>query len=537
MHPNRVPATAFGWGSFTWGYNNVSELGFRGLTNVLDIDGGGHCAIAVLGDGTIRSWGFLNGSSSLTNLNLTNAIAVAVGERHAAFLTRNTEIVCWGENRYRQCQVPPGLSNVVAVAAGSTCTLALKNNGTVAYWGACGPENILTNLNNVVSIAVTFHHYLALKSDGTVVTWASDGYGTMFGQAEIPVGLSNVVQTVTTAGASLARDDHGRVTAWANIPPPPADLSQVIDLAGGGGHALALRNDGQVVAWGLHNNEGQLNIPVWLRGVNSVNAGIFNSIVVTHFPVLLAEPEPVFATIGSNAIVHVQHGGEGPFSFRWRRDGVLLPRTNNLFTVRNVQGMDEGDYVAEISNPFGSIVSPPVRLMLLPYITQQPQPGIATIGHSVTFMVGTTGTPPFTYKWFKGSTAIRTSATPVLTLTNVQLADAGLYSVSIENVGGPSRATHSQSAMLSVLPPLTVARQANRLRFSWPSSPQALRVDWAPDLVQQSWRPINVNVSSNWFMLPIVGQKGFYRLMPLSAYSPPLSSVPLNSRDQKGVRH
>lgn len=534
MRPTRVPATAFGWGSFGWGATDSSELGFRGLTNVLDIAGGYDGAVAVMGDGTLRTWAryFPTNAPSLTN-----AVAVSVGESHVAVLTQKGEVVCWGENRYRQCQVPAGLSNVVAVATGSTCTLALRNDGTVAYWGACGPDSVLTNLNNVVSLVVTFHHYLALRSDGTVVTWASNPYGTMFGQSAIPADLSNVVDIATTAGASVAVDDRGRVTAWANIPQPPTHLANVVDLAGGGGHALALRNDGHVFAWGLHNNEGQLNVPSWLRGVDSVHAGIFNSVVLTHFPVLLAEPQPVFATIGSNAMVRVQPGGEGPFTVKWRRDGMLLPaRTNSAFTIAPVQMSDEAEYVAEITNPHGSIISPSVRLFLLPFVTEQPQSRIATIGRSVTLTCSVTGTPPFTYTWYRGTAAIRTSSTPALTLTNVQLNDAGAYSISIENVGGPLRATRSRSAMLSVVPALDVVRQANQLRFSWPPWPHALRVDWAPDLVQQSWRPIAVNMSSNWFMLPMTGTQGFYRVMPASSNSPPLSPVPAGSPHQK-LRH
>ena len=73
-----------------------------------------------------------------------------------------------------------------------------------------------------------------LASDGTVVTWASNPYGTMFGQSAIPADLSNVVDIATTAGASVAVDDRGRVTAWANIPQPPTHLANVVDLAGGG---------------------------------------------------------------------------------------------------------------------------------------------------------------------------------------------------------------------------------------------------------------------------------------------------------------
>ena len=71
-----------------------------------------------------------------------------------------------------------------------------------------------------------------------------------------------------------------------------------------------------------------------------------------------------------------------------------------------------------------------------PVITAQPQSqGIAT-GNSVTFSVGVTGTAPLSYQWLFNGTNISGATTNPLTLANVQLTNAGNYSVIITNIAG-----------------------------------------------------------------------------------------------------
>ncbi|PYJ78828.1 MAG: hypothetical protein DME22_26300, partial [Verrucomicrobia bacterium] len=89
--------------------------------------------------------------------------------------------------------MPTDLSNVVAITSAAQHCLALKSQGTVSAWGwNPGPVGPPTDLANVVAIAAGHYHSLALKSDGTVVAWGDNVYG----QTNVPVGLSNVVATM-----------------------------------------------------------------------------------------------------------------------------------------------------------------------------------------------------------------------------------------------------------------------------------------------------------------------------------------------------
>ena len=89
-----------------------------------------------------------------------------------------------------------------------------------------------------------------------------------------------------------------------------------------------------------------------------------------------------------------------------------------------------------------------------PAITGQPQSQSVVLGGTATFEVATTGLNPINYQWqFNGATLtnngrISGAQTNLLTITNVQFADAGAYLVGATNVVG---GTLSQPATLTVL--------------------------------------------------------------------------------------
>src|SRR5690606_10661151 len=68
-------------------------------------------------------------------------------------------------------------------------------------------------------------------------------------------------------------------------------------------------------------------------------------------------------------------------------------------------------------------------------ITTQPQSQAVCAGADVTFSVTADGTN-LTYQWMKGTTPIAGATNPTLVLNNVQVSDAGTYSVEITGVCG-----------------------------------------------------------------------------------------------------
>ena len=75
-------------------------------------------------------------------------------------------------------------------------------------------------------------------------------------------------------------------------------------------------------------------------------------------------------------------------------------------------------------------------------ITQQPQPQQGFAGDSVTFSIATFGSLPVSYQWLRNGTSLSDggnlsgSSSRTLTLTNLSVADAAMYSVVVSNIYG-----------------------------------------------------------------------------------------------------
>lgn len=82
-----------------------------------------------------------------------------------------------------------------------------------------------------------------------------------------------------------------------------------------------------------------------------------------------------------------------------------------------------------------------------PTITAQPQNRTVIQGGSTSFSVAATGTEPLSYQWHKNGTSIGNNS-PTLSLSNVQLAAAGNYYVTVSNSVGSQT---SSTATLTVL--------------------------------------------------------------------------------------
>jgi hypothetical protein len=101
-------------------------------------------------------------------------------------------------------------------------------------------------------------HSLALRAGGTVVAWADNTYG----QANVPLGLTNVRA-----------------------------------IAAGYYYSLALKTDGTVVSWGW-NEYGETNVPAGLASVGAIAAGWHHSVAVTG---AIVQPAVDFFLHGSGA--------------------------------------------------------------------------------------------------------------------------------------------------------------------------------------------------------------------------------------------
>lgn len=201
----------------SWGECRVPP----GLTNVVSLAARSTHCIALRADGTISTWGSDENTLTVTPPRLKNVVAVGMGgaadghyERATALL-RDGRVVVWSSQGVETNQ-PPG--EVVAIASGGLHHLALLRDGTVFAWGfnqngeAMGTSNntepfqssglVILNgqpLSNVVSITASTHYNLATKSDGSVIAWGNKRFFQ-----QVPEGLSNVVATAAGDGFCIA---------------------------------------------------------------------------------------------------------------------------------------------------------------------------------------------------------------------------------------------------------------------------------------------------------------------------------------------
>ena len=115
-------------------------------------------------------------------------------------------------------------------------------------------------------------------------------------------------------------------------------------------------------------------------------------------------------------------------------------QTSVTFSLTNVQPADAGSYSVVLASACGSATSTAFSLTVNPsagFITQPPAGQAQCVGGTVTATVSASGTPSstgsFAYQWYKNSLAspVTSQTTATLSLTNVQTADAGSYSVVV----------------------------------------------------------------------------------------------------------
>jgi hypothetical protein len=120
-----------------------------------------------------------------------------------------------------------------------------------------------------------------------------------------------------------------------------------------------------------------------------------------------------------------------------------------------VQAATAGDYTMVVFNSFGSDVSQIGRIIigLPPFFIRQPERQTVVQGDTVQFSVEMGGAPPFGYRWRRSSSTLVDfgAGRPVFTITNVQPANAGSYSVVVTNIINAAPGVLSAFAQLTVL--------------------------------------------------------------------------------------
>lgn len=454
---SRAVSQVIVWGDNTYGETNVPAS----ATNVIALAGCDSDCLALRGDGTVVAWGQA-GFIGVTNVpsGLTNAVGIAAGSGHALALRADGTITMWGQNFPNGIfNVPPTVTNVVALALGSgqQHTLVLRADGTIVDWGSYNGSantNIPPTARNIVSVATGSYHSVVLRSDGHLVAWGDNSQG----QTIIPTAATNIVAIAAGWFGNVALRADGTNLYWGSIsvpsPVPHNDFTNVIDIAcpasslgfAGSCSILALRRGGTVV-------EYSASVPSYVTNIVAVGAYSAGGMALVGsgppaFPQKLLNRS---VAVGATAYFRMLAVGALPLSYQWTCNGTNIPAaTNSILVVANVQPGQVGNYYSLIaSNALGMATNNASTLNATPsevYI--QPQAVSAMLGSSVTFTAKTNGQGPFTYQWLFNGASLDSATNISLTCYNVQLTNAGSYSVVVTNAYG----TATASATLTVQP-------------------------------------------------------------------------------------
>lgn len=515
-----------------WGNNSVGQTNVPiSATSSIGLAAGDYHFLALQRNGTVVAWGDNSYGQRVVPSNVTNAVQVAAGGGHSLAALGDGTVSLWGRILGSfSSTVPAAASNVVALALGPGAlhALALRMDGSVVDWGYAnyGLTNPPALASHVVGVAAGSSHSLALRSDGRVVAWGNNSSG----QINVPASATNIVAVAAGWNHSAALRANGTVVVWGSISVPPASATNVIDIAAGGNHQLALRRDGTMVAWGS-NSDGQSTVPKFATNVSAIAGGSYNSMALGAMgaPLLSGGLTNIVVNAGTTNFLRLKAVGALPLTYQWSVNGTNIDgATNAVLTLTNIMAGQAGSYYRLIvSNRFGVVPSEAIYLTVVPLeVAVQPASQSAFFGSNATLTAVTAGKGPFTYQWKRFATNLPGATHSSLTLTNIGMDQAGIYSVEASNSSGT---VTSGNASIAVVPLFVTAQPQSQSVLRWTSATLGVGAGGAPP-VRYQWRLNGTNLAgatNSTFVIPAMqaGDAGAYTVAITNDYAGLISST------------
>lgn len=420
------------------------------------------------------------GAGSLGDVDGT-VVAASLSQPSGLSVDSSGNIYVADSGNYRVIKITP--DGVVTTLAGSGVAGAADGIGTAASFAR--PYGLAVDPSGNVYVSDKDNHNIRKISPTGVVTtfagsgtWGSnDGIGTSASFYD-PTGVAvdalgsvyiadryairkittnGVVTTLAGSGTAGSADGAGKsasfafatglaVDAFGNVyvadeynhkirkVTPNGEVSTVAGLLEGASSA-----DGSGPAVGFRRPRGiAIDSAGILYVADSGNNLIRKGSILDGFPQISEYPSNLVVIAGQSATFRVTAFGTAPLSYQWSKDSnEIASATGATLTVPSVQGTDVATYRVKITNSVGSVsAEATLSLPVAPSITTQPQGQAVARGQTATFSIFATGSPAPSYQWFQGSTLLVGQTEPTITLTNVQAADVGNYSVRVTNVAG-----------------------------------------------------------------------------------------------------
>ncbi len=181
------------------------------------------------------------------------------------------------------------------------------------------------------------------------------------------------------------------------------------------------------------------------------------------------QPESQSIFTGESVIFSVTAEGSQPFTYRWFKGAVAIPgAVASTYSITAAGPEHAGNYTVEVGNYAGPVLSDPALLTVTeaaPLIDQQPESIAVTNGGTASFTAVVSGSRPLFFQWQKDDEDIPGATNRILTITNLEFADAADYTLTITNEFGEAL---TEIATLTVLAAdVLVMRDENRALIIW----------------------------------------------------------------------
>ena len=230
---------------------------------------------------------------------------------------------------------------------------------------------------------------------------------------------------------------------------------------------------------------GSATTNLTIANIQSGNAGSYQFVATNNYgsatsavatltvlvpAMIVSQPTNQSVVLSSNVTFAASAIGTSPLAYQWYLNGAALTdgagitgSTTADLNLSNAQTNDAGAYELIVTNDYGSATSIVATLTVLlpPNIVTSPTNQRVLQGGNASFSVTATGTQPLSYQWQKNGVdlvdggSISGSATPTLTITNLQFSDAGQYLVVVSNAYGTATSAAATLGVATNLPPLS----------------------------------------------------------------------------------
>jgi hypothetical protein len=279
--------------------------------------------------------------------------------------------------------------------------------------------------------------------------------------------------------------------------------------ATGAGLTYQWSKDGTVIL-------GQTNPTLTLPGVTAESAGLFDCLITPTIglsqPIRSSrallnvapsvsidrQPQSVFTTIGSNAILTVEANAPQPVEYQWFRGFTGLTNNNRVsgarsqtLTIRNINAGDTAsNYYCQIISRCGTILTRQVRVGVSAIsFTSTPQNQSVCVGKNLVLEVQArvlNSNSRILYQWRKNGTAIAGATNPIYVKDTASQSDAGNYDAVVSLDGNPTAVIYGDIAV-TVLSSPTISTQPIETLGVCASTPKQVQVTATGDNLLYQW--------------------------------------------------